>query len=64
MGTNEAGWDRAARVIVGIGLMAMALGGVWWPWGLVGAAPLLTGVTGFCPLYTVLGVSTCKVKNA
>ena len=58
MRTNEARWDRAARVVVGIGLMAMALGGVWWPWGLVGAVPLLTGVTGYCPVYAVVGVRT------
>jgi len=25
--------------------------------------PLLTGVFGFCPLYTVFGYSTCPVKN-
>ncbi len=47
-----------------MGLIALAIGGVWWPWGLVGAVPLLTGVTGNCPLYTVFGVSTCKVNNA
>jgi hypothetical protein len=64
MRTNEAGWDRGVRVIVGMGLIALAIGGVWWPWGLVGAVPLLTGVTGNCPLYTVFGVSTCKVNNA
>lgn len=64
MRTNEAAWDRGVRVVVGMALMALAIGGAWWPWGLVGAVPLLTGVTGTCPLYSVLGVSTCKVKNA
>jgi hypothetical protein len=64
MRTNEAGWDRSVRVVVGIGLMGLAVSGVWWPWGLVGAVPLLTGVTGMCPLYTVFGVSTCKTNNA
>lgn len=64
MRTNEAGWDRGVRVVVGLGLMALAISGVWWPWGLVGAVPLLTGATGMCPLYTVFGVSTCKAHNA
>jgi hypothetical protein len=26
--------------------------------------PLLTGLSGYCPLYQVLGVSTCATKSA
>lgn len=29
---------------------------------LVGFIPLLTGLVSFCPLYRILGVSTCKLK--
>jgi hypothetical protein len=64
MQTNEAGWDRGVRVVAGIGLVALAFTGVWWPWGLIGAVPLLTGLTGVCPLYSLLGMSTCKVPSA
>ena len=64
MTRNEAGWDRGLRVVAGVGLMALALGGAWWPWGLLGAVPLLTGLTGWCPAYSVFGLSTCPVHKA
>jgi hypothetical protein len=28
-------------------------------WGWIGVVPLATSLIGWCPLYTVLGVSTC-----
>ncbi len=64
MTVNEAGWDRGVRLVVGAGLLAAALAGPAWPWGLLGAVPLLTGVSGWCPLYTLLGISTCAVRSA
>ena len=30
--------------------------------GLIGVVPLVTAFTGFCPLYTVLGMNTCSKK--
>ena len=64
MAVNEGTIDRALRVIVGLALIALALGlipGVAPSvWGWIGVVPLLTGLFGWCPLYTVLGVSTCK----
>ena len=32
-------------------------------WGYVGAVPLLTGLLGWCGLYTLLGLNTCPMKN-
>lgn len=29
----------------------------------VGAIFLLTSIVGFCPLYTLFGISTCKIKK-
>ncbi len=59
---NEAGWDRAARVLVGIvGLSMVFLGPKTW-WGLIGLIPLLTGLIGYCPLYQLFGFSSCPVK--
>jgi hypothetical protein len=63
MRINEAGWDRTLRAVVGLALISLAVSGVWWPWGLVGAVPLLTGLSGVCPLYSLFGLSTCKVKQ-
>jgi hypothetical protein len=59
MHTNEATWDRAARVVLGIALLALTVLGPHTLWGLVGLVPLITGLVGFCPLYRLAGVSTC-----
>ena len=32
-------------------------------WGYLGIVPLLTGLIGSCPLYTLFGFSTCPVKK-
>ncbi|MEZ4405083.1 MAG: DUF2892 domain-containing protein [Polyangiales bacterium] len=63
MSKNEAGWDRAARVVLGIALLALTVIGPKSLWGLVGVVPLLTGIMGFCPLYRLMGVSTCPVDR-
>lgn len=56
--------DRALRVIIGLGALSLVFVGPKTPWGWVGIVPLLTAALGTCPLYTVLGISTCPVKNA
>ncbi len=64
MQVNEADWDRGLRVAVGLGLLSMT---VVWPhtlWGLVGFAPIATGLWGFCPLYRLGGQGTCPVPGA
>ncbi|MCG3174069.1 MAG: hypothetical protein GMKNLPBB_02289 [Myxococcota bacterium] len=60
---NEAGWDRAARVILGLGLLSIVFVGPQTPWGWIGLLPLLTGLLGSCPAYTLFGVSTCPMKS-
>jgi hypothetical protein len=59
---NEAGWDRAARVLLGILGLSMLIAGPKSVWGLLGLVPLMTGLAGHCPLYQVLGVNTCALK--
>ncbi|MBI2871704.1 MAG: DUF2892 domain-containing protein [Chloroflexi bacterium] len=57
--------DRAVRVVLGIAMLS-ALFVVEGPArfaGLVGIIPLLTGVVGSCPLYTLLGLNTCPGRN-
>ena len=63
MKTNEAGWDRMVRVIAGLVLIGLAATQTvgWWGW--LGIIPLATGAIGWCPLYTVLGLSTCPMKQ-
>lgn len=69
MPANIGGLDRVAGFAIGLALIAYAIpvgfGPSGWNWvGWVGVVPLLTVAFGFCPLYTVLGVSTCPAKRA
>ena len=56
--------ERGVRVLIGLGLISIVFAGPKTPWGWIGVLPLLTGATGLCPLYTVLGISTCRKKGA
>ena len=64
MSANVGFVDRAARIVIGLALIAMALGlfGAAYEtvWGWVGVIPLVTGLVGWCPLYSVLGIRTSK----
>ena len=60
---NENTFDRAARVILGIALIALVFVGPRTPWGWLGLVPLATGLVGSCPIYTLLGLSTCPAND-
>ena len=67
MTTNMGGIDRVLRIVLGLALLwyalfAPATGYNWIGW--IGVVPLLTALVGNCPLYSILGVSTCPVKKA
>lgn len=59
-GKNIGGTERAVRVLAGAGIMSLAVIGPGTPWAYLGAAPLLTGLIGWCPPYALLGFSTCS----
>jgi hypothetical protein len=61
MRINEAGWDRLIRVAAGVAILALTVVGPRTLWGLLGAVPLFTGLVGHCPLYRLVGMSTCPV---
>lgn len=63
MNRNEGNADRGLRAIVGVGLIGATLAGVIGPWGWVGLIPLATAAMGWCPLYSLLGISTCGLKK-
>ncbi|TPV92642.1 MAG: DUF2892 domain-containing protein [Myxococcales bacterium FL481] len=63
MQRNEANWDRILRLGLGIGLLLLVFVGPQTLWGLVGLVPLLTGATGYCPLYQLVGRGTCSPAN-
>lgn len=64
MKVNSGKADRIIRVVAGIGILALAFIGPKTPWGYIGIVPLLTGLIGFCPAYTLLGINTCPMKSA
>jgi hypothetical protein len=57
---NEAVWDRALRVAVGLGLLSLVFVGpaTWVGW--IGLVPLITGIVGHCPIYRLFGLRTCQ----
>jgi hypothetical protein len=68
---NEGTADRVIRVVIGIGLLCLLfqlyLHGThyWVGWlGLIGLVPLLTGLVGVCPMYSLLGISTCSAGKS
>ena len=60
---NEHPIERGVRVGFGVLLVALAVAGTIGAWGYLGFLPILTGALGSCPLYTVLGFSTCPAKK-
>lgn len=63
MKANVGGIDKILRIVAGLALIAWAAlgGGPVWAW--IGVVPLLTGLVGFCPVYPLLGLSTCPMKK-
>jgi hypothetical protein len=60
---NEGTLDRAVRVTLGAVLLSLTVVGPQTPFGFVGVVPLLTGLIGFCPLYRLVGLSTCALPR-
>lgn len=61
--TNEHPIERVLRVAVGVGLLSLVFVGPQTWWGLIGIVPIMTGLLGSCPLYTLVGFSTCPMKR-
>lgn len=67
--TNMGGMDRAIRAIVGIILLALyfmgtVTGAIGWVALIVGILLLATAALGWCPPYSLLGISTCSTRKA
>lgn len=63
MKKNAGNLDRGARVVLGIGLLSITVIGPQTPWGYIGLVPLITGLIGYCPLYSILGFNSCPLKK-
>ncbi|MCB1961446.1 MAG: DUF2892 domain-containing protein [Rhodocyclaceae bacterium] len=63
MKSNVGGIDKILRIVAGVALVAWALmGGPVWAW--IGIVPIATGLMGWCPAYTLLGMNTCPIDKA
>lgn len=61
---NEGTVDRVLRVALGLGVLSLAFIGPKTPLGYIGIVPLATGLIGWCPLYSLLGINSCGLKSA
>jgi hypothetical protein len=57
---NEHSVERVIRVALGLVLLSLVFVGPQTMWGLIGVVPLVTGLVGTCPLYSIFGISTCS----
>lgn len=59
---NVGSADRVFRILLGIALISLVFVGPQTPWGWIGVVPLFTGLFGTCPVYSMLGFSSCPKK--
>ena len=62
MNRNVGTLDRTVRIVAGLALITLSATGTVGPWGWIGIVPLTTGLFGWCPAYTLLGVKTSKAS--
>lgn len=65
MKANVGNVDRVIRFIVGLALLSLLFalqGSARWL-GLIGLIPLLTAFMRYCPLYSILGLSSCPISK-
>ncbi|MCC5972284.1 MAG: DUF2892 domain-containing protein [Pararhodobacter sp.] len=64
--TNVGTIDRIVRIVVGLALLAgfflFPEAGMRWLF-LIGIIPLATGLLSTCPLYSLMGMSTCPTRR-
>ncbi len=64
---NEAGWDRLARLVVGLVMVYLgwfAMDGLWGAaFKVFALIPLVTAAVGWDPFYAVFGVATRRPRR-
>ena len=63
MTKNEGTLDRGLRIVLGLVLLSLVFIGPQTWWGLIGIVPLVTGLMGNCPVYSIFGINTCGMKS-
>lgn len=62
MKTNIGTSERIVRVVLGVGILSLAFVGPQSPWAYLGILPVVSGLVGWCPPYTLLGIDTAHPK--
>ncbi len=60
---NIGSIDRIIRIVLGLAVISLVFWGPKSYWGLLGLIPLGTALFGWCPPYSLLGISTYKMKT-
>ena len=60
MEKNIGDIERLIRVVAGLAIISLFFFGPKTPWALLGIVPVVTGLAGWCPPYTLLGINTRK----
>ena len=63
MTKNEGTVDRVVRVVGGLIILSLAFVGPKSAWGYIGLLPIITGLVGVCPAYSLFGINTCLAKK-
>jgi len=59
---NVGDLDFYIRIIAAVVIAILGVVYQSW-WGFIAIIPLATALVGFCPLWTLFGINTCKVKQ-
>ena len=60
MKQNVGNVERGIRIVAGLAITSLVFVGPQSPWAWLGLIPLATGLLGWCPPYSLLGINTCK----
>ncbi len=69
MSCNVGGIERPVRIVLGVLLIGIGAFAELPPVGMgialtMGTIALVTGVLGFCPVWTLLGINTCPMERS
>ena len=59
---NVGNTDRVLRILLGVIIIAVGIYFNSW-WGAIGIIPIIVGLTARCPIFSIFGWSTCKLKD-
>ncbi len=61
MKKNVGKTDQIVRIVLAVVIFVLGIIFKSW-WGLLGLVPLITGLVQYCPVFTLLKISTLKKK--